>query len=140
MSVLLWHKDELANPNEATITVGKVYQVEGWTFFEDFMQIRNDAGQLSWFKTFKFDNDLTRDPATFHVIDHKTHEFLTLAAGMRVHWKPTKTDGTILEICVDIDNPERCGIEAEIKWDNGQVMRYNAADFAKTGDIIPWAP
>lgn len=66
-----------------------------------------------------------------------TSTFIDIIPGMRVKWKPKQnpTEGTILTICLDIENPKRMGIEAEIRWDDGQVMRYNAVDFGNEGDI-----
>ena len=63
------------------------------------------------------------------------HMFIELFGGLRVRWKPTKATGTVLSICVDVENPERCGIEAEVRWDDGKVFRYNAMDFALSGNM-----
>lgn len=73
--VLCWHVDHESEDwkaKDAHLTAGKVYLVCGTT--AEFVMISNDAGKLDWYRTFKFDDDLTRDPSTFHQVEQTPEE------------------------------------------------------------------
>lgn len=70
-------------------------------------------------------------------LDTKTVEMTEIHGGMRVKWRSNldTTDGSVLCILLDKKRPKRFGIEVEVRWDDGRIMRYGATDFGDGGNI-----
>jgi len=86
MLVICWHRDLTSSDHQDKdqfITAGKTYAIEGWTNGKpDFIQIHNDLGQLSWYRAYKFDANLKRDPSSFHVPSPLTNRKEAISAEM----------------------------------------------------------